>query len=182
MKSSGWAVMVAGILIASGTGLRADDEAEPSSGTRVRVQVFPRVDGPGRARRLTGTLTESGPDGLVLTLPDEQRVTIPRAEIRKLEVSRGRNRGKGALVGAAIGLGVGLAVSGAAGASCDGWSCLGAGFLFVVGTPVATVTGAGVGAAVGKERWQPVEAARGPRLTVAPLVGGGAGARLAFSF
>jgi hypothetical protein len=183
MKSSGLAVMVAGTLIASGTALRAgDDAAEAASGVRVRVHVSPRVDQPGKWRRVTGTLTDSGPDGLVLTLPDERRVTIPRVEIRRMEVSRGRHRGKGALVGAAIGLGVGLAVSGAAGATCDGWGCLGAGFLLVVGTPAATATGAGVGAAVGRERWRPVEAGPRPRLTVVPTVGRSVGARLAFSF
>lgn len=176
MKSKGMAVLVAGILIAGGTGLRAGDEAEPASGTRVRVEL------PGKGRRLTGTLTESGPEGLVLTLPDEQRVTIPRVEIRRMEVSRGRHRGKGALVGAAVGLGVGLAFSAAAGASCDGWGCLGAGALLVVGTPAVTVAGAGLGAAVGKERWQTVETAHRRQLTVAPTFGRGVGARLAFSF
>jgi hypothetical protein len=182
MKSSAMAVLVAGILMAGGTVLRAGDETEPAAGARVRIRVSPGVEPPRKGSRLTGTLTESGPDSLVLTLPDERRVTIPRAAIRKMEVSRGRHRGKGALVGAAVGLGVGLAVSGAAGATCDGWSCLGAGALLVVGTPVATVAGAGLGAAAGKERWQPVEAARGPHLTVAPTVGRGVGARLAFSF
>jgi hypothetical protein len=176
MKSSATAVLVAGILIAGGTGLRASDEREPAGVARVRI----RLSGE-HARRLTGTLAESGPDTVVL-VSGKERLTIERADIRKMEVSRGRHRAKGALLGAAVGLGVGLTLSGAEGASCDGFDCLGAAALLVVVTPALTVTGAGIGAAVGTERWTPVEAARRPHLSLAPTAGRGLGARLAFSF
>jgi hypothetical protein len=177
MKSR--AVVVVGILMAGGTGLRASDEVEAAGVARVRIHVS--GDHAGLAGRLTGTLAESGPDTLVL-VSGKQRLTIARADVRKMEVSRGRHRAKGALLGAAVGLGVGLALSGAAGATCDGFDCLGAAALLVVVTPAITVTGAGVGAAVGTERWEPLEAPRRPHFSLAPTAGRGMGARLAFSF
>jgi hypothetical protein len=179
MKSSAMAVTVAVILIAAGTGLRASDEREPAGVARVRIRLSGEHAGQGR--RLTGTLAESGPDTVVL-VSGKERLTIERADIRKIEVSRGRHRAKGALLGAAVGLGVGLTLSGAEGASCDGFDCLGAAALLVVVTPALTVTGAGIGAAVGTERWEPVEASRRPHLSLAPTAGRGVGARLAFSF
>ena len=114
------------------------------------------------------------------------RIVVPRGAIARVDVSRGRGRrGRAALKGLGIGVGVGAVVFGTALATCDdkrGFGCFGQGIALIYGTPLLGAAGALTGATVGQERWEAVEAPRRPRVTIAPTLGKGVGARLALSF
>jgi hypothetical protein len=90
-----------------------------------------------------------------------QRLMIERSRITRLEVSAGRrSRGHKAAYGAVIGLAVGLAFTAvvAANEDCSGYGAEDCGLApalsLVVLTPLVTVAGAGIGAALEpSERW-----------------------------
>lgn len=194
MKTWTRTLVATGLVVALASAARAEGPAdagtadlEVAPGGRVRIRLddaSARVRG---ERTLTGRLLETGPDRFVLASEkDGQRIVVPRGAVERFDVSRGRGRrGRAALKGLGIGVAVGALVFGTAYATCDGndgWGCFGPGVALIYGTPLAGAAGAVAGAAVGQERWDAVEAPRRPRVTIAPTLGKGAGARIALSF
>ena len=110
------AVALAGA-IARPNALAAQFPAEVTVGARVRAWVpepYRQVDGPARRRLLRGTVPAIASDTLHLSVPGAVgTVAIPRATIRRLQVSRGASRPASAIeravagVGAAWGAGIG---------------------------------------------------------------------------
>jgi hypothetical protein len=193
MKRSTRTLVAAGLVAALASAARAEEpaaagtaEVEVAPGARVRIRlddVSARVRG---ERTLTGRLLETGPDRFVLASEREgQRIVVPRGAIERLELSHGRgHRGRSALKGFGIGAGLGVVVFGIGTMTCDreSWDCFGPAVGLMLGAPALGAAGAAIGAATGSERWEPVESARRPRLTVTPTLGKGVGARLALSF
>lgn len=129
-------------------------EAQP--GARVRVQAPGVVAG-----KFEGTVLTRLPDTLVVGGPNVIPVRVPLAKITGLEISRGKSRADGAIVGmkwgvpimAAVGVVIGVAAS-----SDDCTNCtpieggvVGATGLFAV---TGAIYGAGIGALIGRERWE----------------------------
>lgn len=124
MPSFRFAVVIAVALpgaIAWPNALVAQFPAEVTVGARVRAWVpepYRQVDGPARRQLLRGTVQAVASDTLHLSVPGAAgTVAIPRASIRRLQVSRGASRPASAIeraagVGAAWGAGIG-AVTGA---------------------------------------------------------------------
>jgi hypothetical protein len=152
------ALLVAGV-VGSGCagvrivkGLEVAPRKELAAGNRVRVQLFqPGSKVVGSVVRLTG-------DTLVI-LPENahDEMALSAANVSRLELSLGqRSRaGKGALVGLLVG-----AVGGYVALQylCSG-GCAGAVVLYALipgGGLVGAGMGAGVGALIRTERWQPV--------------------------
>lgn len=194
MKRSTRTLVAAGLAVALAMAARAEEPAVAGTadvegvapGARVRIRLddaSARVRG---ERTLTGRLLETGPDRLVLASEREgQRIVVPRGAIERLDVSHGRgHRGRSALKGFGIGAGLGVVVFGIGAMTCDreSFDCFGPAVGLMLGAPALGAAGAAVGAATGSERWEPVESARRPRLTVTPTLGKGVGARLALSF
>src|SRR3990170_4735154 len=79
--------------IASPTALYAQFPAEVTVGARVRAWVpepYRQVDGPARRQLLRGTVQAVASDTLHLSIPGAVgTVAIPRASVRRLQVSRG---------------------------------------------------------------------------------------------
>jgi hypothetical protein len=177
------AVVALGLWVAGTGGARAED---PEPGSRVRIRLDREAGRKRGGREVTGKLIEAGTERLVVALARDRRVEVSRATIERVDVSRGRSRGKGALKGFAIGAGLGLTFFGPARAVCrdDGFlACVGEDAGLYLGTPLLGAIGAGIGAIRGAEQWRTVEHSRGPRVAVAPLLaGGGVGVRLTLSF
>jgi hypothetical protein len=97
---------------------------------------------------------------LVIRSPRWGSSVVPRAELRRLEVSEGRSSGKGAVVGLAVGAAVGAALGLWYKAALEETESAPA-FAAVplIGAGLCGVTGAGVGALVGKEAWREVSVA-----------------------
>jgi hypothetical protein len=146
---------------AEGVGQPAAEVATPRRGLRVRVRA-PQLG----ARRVVGEILEVDDQILLLGLLDRaERVALPRASIRELEVSAGRRSRarEGAEVGGVVvGLGgalFGLVAGGLANLDCESDCHPKAP---IVGGVVGSVIGAGAGAAVGAlvgstmetERWR----------------------------
>lgn len=143
-------------------------------GTRVRVTAPALAPKP-----LVGTIKKLSDDAIDLAVKGRDDViSVPRASVIRLEVSRGRNRGKGALIGGAALATVGI-VWGAVG--CHGsefppWLCA-----TILGVP-GLVVGAGVGALVGSgEHWNELPSDRF-RVTLAPTPGRGVALSMRFTF
>jgi hypothetical protein len=130
-------------------------------GDRVRVKATSEVtdDGTVAPRQsrdwIVGMLATADGDELsVLVAPDEAAVRMPRVAVERLEVSRGRARGKATLIGAGIGAAFGVVVGVISHEQCqseagdDGWCDLAWSFPMVT-----TPAGALLGLAIGKERW-----------------------------
>ena len=176
--------------------VRADDPA--SQAQRVRL-IVPTL----QAKAIVGQLVSA--DDLALRIAKEapegkaESITVPRAAVTRLEVSRSRSRkGKGALIGALIGLGASVAVGLAAGEDCgtppvgndldDLTSRLEHNLCFdseetglmtaILAVPVGTLVGALVASG---EKWETVDA-RTMRLGVFSPRGRGFGVRLTLSF
>ena len=128
-------------------------------GTRVRVTV--RED--GSERRLVGPLRTFDSEALALTTEDGgERLSLPRANITRIEVSRGSrsHAGKGFLVGAVLGLAAIAVVEAAHGDNYEAPDNYG---LIVAGSVAGgALVGAGIGALMRSERWEAQPWAVGP--------------------
>ena len=95
--------------------LRAQFPADVHAGVRVRVWVpepYRQMDGPARRQLLRGTVETVGPDTLHLSIPGTVgAVAIPRVDIRRLQVSRGRPSRATSAIERAVGGAIGGAVS-----------------------------------------------------------------------
>lgn len=157
------------LLLASSHNLAAQVEVVGlQPGTRVRVSA-PAVS----AKPMSGGVAFMDSDSIVLTQDGDRRTTLPLSAVRRLEVSRGRDRWAGAFRGAGIG---GLA-GGAAFAGLmvlqdgvvDGWTYL----AFIAGGVIGVPAGFIVGGLTGVERWD--ERTVAPNLSLFVPRGGGFG-------
>jgi hypothetical protein len=157
-------------------GLRAEESPRVLvAGIRARVTV-PHIS----PKPLVGTVKKLTDDAIELTAEGrEDTLALPRASVLRLEVSQGRNRGKGALIGGAALAAVG-AVVGAVG--CRGSSDVDPSLCAAILGGGGLVVGAGVGAMVGAgDRWRELPSDRF-RATVTPVSGRGVRLSMRFSF
>ncbi|MEO5818325.1 MAG: hypothetical protein ABIT20_23850 [Gemmatimonadaceae bacterium] len=130
--------------------------SELQPGARVRVQAPGFVAG-----WFEGTILARSADTLVVGGPNANPVHVPFARISALEISRGSSRGDGAIRGMKWGVpimavfGVALAATGGEGGNCS--TC---DVDFSDGVKITALFalsgafyGAGIGAIVGRERW-----------------------------
>lgn len=162
----------------------AQAQLEELTGRRVRVSLV-RVPG-GISTSPIGVLTEVTADSLVLSAEDE-RVSIPRSTIQRLDVSIGTKRmtGQGALAGLALGAFAfgAVAVTGADPDPCGGedvWLCFEPSVELIVlggavtGALLGAVLGAAIGSSMQGDRWERVDLrfsaiAAAPGRSLAPL-------------
>jgi hypothetical protein len=117
-------------------------------GTRVRVTAPDHIE-----QRCVGHVVASD-DPLLVKEKHGTVCSIPLVQIELLEVSRGRNRTKGALIGAGVG-GVALGVLGVL--ACDGEKVyVDCESMFLWGGLTGAIPGALLGLALAPERWSPV--------------------------
>jgi hypothetical protein len=170
MRGTGAATFGAALLISSAA--LAGDSSGPSlgetrPGTKVRVTTvgpFETAAGPSVAGQVVGTLLAADQDAVtVLRRGEKDRVRIPRAAIRKLEVGNGGTRGRNALIGAGVGAAVGLTAALIEHSRCRGEFLCGVEFALPF---LTTPLGALVGVATGGQRW--VEASQ-PRVAVSAM-------------
>jgi hypothetical protein len=149
------------LLVASGPAV-AQFPAEVQRGTRVRVwipEAERQEEGPNRRQRLRGTVESVDEATLRLRIPSSAgTLAIPRASVRRLDVSRGVSRGASMVERA-----VGGAISGAIlyGVMNDPRNSTGPNFRTDwEAAGVGAAWGAGIGAVVGliwpHERWRRV--------------------------
>jgi hypothetical protein len=149
---------------------------ELQPGARVRVAAPGVVAG-----RYEGTLLSRTPDTLTLGSSTAAPVAIPVARLTSVEVSRGKSRAAGALRGIKWGAPIGLAL-GALTASAVTGDCIGCTKDYspaewvAVSTVSGVMWGAGIGALIGRERWDGFQLA--PRTAIGVDAGG---ASLGFS-
>lgn len=129
-----------------------------------------RVAAPGVvAGHYEGTLLSRSPDTLKLGSPSGAPVAIPIARLTSLEVSRGKSRTAGALRGIMWGAPIGLA-TGLLSASAVTGDCIGCtddyskGGWIALSTFSGVLWGAGIGALIGRERWDDFQLA--PRTSI----------------
>ena len=131
------------------------NELQP--GARVRVSAPGIVAG-----RYVGTVLTRNGDTLQLGGPSSAPVTVPMGRITSLEISRGKSRlsgaGRGVLWGVPIGLAFGLATANSL-EHCTDFGCRDAssgerGAYVLASMLAGGVWGAGIGALVGRERWE----------------------------
>jgi hypothetical protein len=136
---------------------------EIQPGARVRIAAPGIVAG-----RYVGTVLTRSADTVELGAPGTSPIKVPIARITSVEVSRGSSRmlgaGRGVMWGAPIGLVIGIVA--AAGTDADPYCydyCSTSGSYkagIVAGSTVAgALWGAGIGAIVGRERWERFEIA-----------------------
>lgn len=139
--------------------------AEASPGARVRLQA------PGiLAGRFVGTVLTRDSSALHVGSPNAQPVDVPFDRITSFEISRGKSRSAGAWRGiqwgAPIGLGLGLLLAPSlreCSPTCrDATSSEKSDFI-LAGAVSGILWGAGIGALIGRERWE--------RFDVAPRSG-----------
>jgi hypothetical protein len=141
-------------LLACASVLQAQS-SELQPGARVRLEA------PGiTAARLTGTILSRAGDTLLVGGPNVAPIRVPLTSISSLEVSRGSSRMEGAKRGIAWGLPIGLVFGTIVAISADCNSCLNpptdterADFA-LASTVSGVVWGAGIGALIGRERWE----------------------------
>jgi hypothetical protein len=158
-----------------GAAVQGQDIEALERGARVRVET----SGPG-GRRLTGVLDQLTSDRLVLYVGAEETPSVvPRRELAKLEVSRGRATKRAAWLGAVVGGVAGSALAFSVGPLAEGVAEEQSAVLL---GGLGALLGAGVGAAVGShEQWREVPLGSG-RVTVAPFVGRANGVAVAVRF
>ena len=162
------------VLLSAVPGLPAEDAVGLSPGARVRVTALRLAPEP-----LAGTMESSSGQSIVLRIEDpELAVTVPAADITRLQLSRGRDRGKSALIGGAIGgvlgaVGV-VTLCYALGGDCDDKA--------IAAKYGAAGLGLGLvlGAAAAPERWEDVPSDR-IHVSIAPTPGRGVSVRVSFS-
>jgi hypothetical protein len=103
------------LLLASAPAVAAAQfPAEVTSGARVRLwlrEPYRQAEGPARRQLLRGTVETVASDTLRLTLPGAiGPLSIPRAAIRRLEISRGRPSRPASAIERAVGGAIGGAV------------------------------------------------------------------------
>jgi hypothetical protein len=127
--------------------------AEVQPGARVRVEAPGIVAG-----KYVGTVLSRTADTLTLGSPAAAPVKLPLRAIRSLEISRGKSRSAGAVRGMMWGVPIGIALGAFAVATADDCdACFEAtsdaeGFVLFAASGV--LWGAGIGALVGRERWE----------------------------
>jgi hypothetical protein len=185
LLSSGFLVMAVTVSAAAAKAESADGQGDVRVGSRVRLAL---AEGSERdsapSGRLAGTVVRASADELWLKVNDGRTSVVPREAIERLEVSQGRrSRGRGALIGAGLAAAAGLATTAIWSATCGSDECqIGTGFGLFLYTPLAMMTGAGIGAAVPPgERWQSVPDDRRVGLRLRPERRG-ASVALALSF
>lgn len=142
-------------LLAARLPLVAQSASELQPGTRVRVQAPGVVAG-----AYTGTVLAWRGDTLVLGSPASAPASVPVSRVTSLEVSRGTSRALGAISGlkwgTPIGLGLGLALLPSINScrTCNKGEASSAVILYGVS---GAIWGAGIGALIGKERWDRFE-------------------------
>ena len=136
---------------------------EMQPGARVRI-VAPGIV----AGRYVGTVLSRGTDTLEVGAPGTAPIKVPFARMTSVEVSRGSSRALGALRGVEWGAPIGLVIGviAAAGTDSDPYcfdSCSTSGSykagLIASSTLAGALWGAGIGAIVGRERWERFEVA-----------------------
>ena len=138
--------------------------SELQPGARLRVAAPGVVAG-----RYEGTLLSRTADTLRLGSANGAPVAIPIARLTSLEVSRGKSRTAGALRGIMWGAPIGLA-AGVLSASAVTGDCIGCtddyskGGWIALSTLSGALWGAGIGALVGRERWDEFQLA--PRTSI----------------
>jgi len=151
----GFSVSAVAVLLAASLADGGESSSEPA---RIRLKATSEVaeDGTVSSRGgsdwIVGKLLVADADYLTLAAEGRGSMRVPRTAVERLEVSRGRSRGKPALIGAGIGAVVGLAWGVIEHSRCESrgeWFCD-----LAYGFPVLTVpAGALVGLAIGRERW-----------------------------
>ena len=170
------------VLVAGAHSAQAGDPSGAGSGPRVRLTA-PTLSG----KRLIGTLVRQDDATLTLQREGAEALTVPRAAITRIEVSRHRGRrGLGAGIGALVGIGAAVAIGRHSGEDCDDgrfrFLCFDrtttAALYAILTVPAGTVVGAVVAPG---EKWETTTTDR-LRLTMAPVRGGGARASLSVRF
>lgn len=156
--AAAWLVAWAGIRFASAVSYAqgAAPQAPAAVATGARVRVWQEV-GASLAVPVVGRVTELAADTVGLEPDGDTRsVSIPRASIKRIEVSGGEESGArarevltGAIVGAVGGVVLGVVAGNIANRNAPK--------LGVVGLVVGGAAGAGIGAAVPTEGWVPAE-------------------------
>jgi hypothetical protein len=153
----------------------AADERPVVVGDRVRITAPSLVP-----KRAEGTLAAVDPNTFTVISKDDGRtIEVPRSEVTKLEVVRGRksHAKTGALVGIAWGVAFGIVLSNppaeATHFQVDGGALL-------AGIVVGVAMGASIGAVIHTDRWKTMPA--NAVAVVAPAPGGGVAVALRFSF
>ena len=157
--------------------------------TEVQPGVRIRFEAPGVvAGKYEGTILARMPDTLVVGGPNMTPVRVPVARISHLEISRGTSRADGAIRGMYWGvpimtaLGAVVAVAATNDNSCRTCTPVtgeeGAAFTALMALSGAAY-GAGIGALVGRERWERFDV---PALTSLDIRGGRIGVGLAIAF
>jgi hypothetical protein len=131
---------------------------ELQPGARVRVQAPGIVAG-----RYVGTVLTRTADTVELGAPGAAPIKVPLARVTSVEVSRGSSRALGALRGVEWGAPIGLVFGVVAAAGTDGDPycydfCSTSGSykagIIAASTLAGALWGAGIGALVGRERWE----------------------------
>ncbi|MCC7055669.1 MAG: hypothetical protein IT355_20525 [Gemmatimonadaceae bacterium] len=163
------ALLVAAALCTMALPARSDGQLlELQPGTKVRVTAPPLLG--GRYDAVVGTRTA---DTLWLVRSGSPTIAVPLTALTSVEVSRGRSRSRGAVRGILWGGGIGLALGVLAAVSDDqyGSGSCGSGAYYggcqsvsraeiVSGVTFGGVLwGAGIGALVGRERWETLQTA-----------------------
>lgn len=154
--------LVLSILALSGVSASARAQhSEVQPGARVRIQAPGVVAG-----RYVGTVLTRSADTVELGAPGTAPIKVPFALITSIEVSRGSSRALGAVRGVQWGAPIGLVfgVIAAAGTDSDPYcfdNCRTSGSykagIVAASTLAGALWGAGIGAIVGRERWERFE-------------------------
>lgn len=157
------------ILALATVALSAAASSARAQHTEVQPGARVRISAPGIvAGRYVGTVLTRSADTVELGAPGTSPIKVPLARITSIEVSRGSSRalgaGRGVLWGAPIGLVVGVVA--AAGTDSDPYCfdyCSTSGSykagIVAASTVAGALWGAGIGALVGRERWERFEIA-----------------------
>jgi hypothetical protein len=158
--------------------------SELQPGARIRVQAPGIVAG-----RYEGTVLTRTADTIVVGGPNVSPVRVPLARVSSLEISRGNSRAEGAIAGMKWGVpimaGFGVVIGAAAASddnTCLGCSEIGSGDVVAVTALFAlsgAIYGAGIGALIGRERWDQFDLA--PRTSLR-IQSGRIGLGLEFGF
>lgn len=128
-----------------------------------------RVTAPEIDRRPAHLVAASRESMTVLFDGDTAARQLPSAAVSRLELSRSRSRGRGALIGAGVGLAAGVALGAVVGTVVEDPGCSDCLAVLIFGAGgggVGLIVGAVVGALSAGERWQTVSLGRvslGPR-------------------
>lgn len=146
-RSSRVAAALVALSMPFAAGASADEPAW--AGTRMRVVQK------GGSPPVVGRLVQRSPQQLVVESESGRgRVTVPYAQVARLQVSEGRNRSKGVWVGVLVGLVVAGGAYAATTEDCSEGGCAER-FAWMAGPAVAA--GALIGLAAAPERWRTVD-------------------------